>query len=315
MEENIFTYNFSAMKKLLIKISFILIPIFLISLIVEISIRNVPNDYSYKNEYLQKHSGDIEILVLGSSHSFFGVNPEFFSLKAFNASNFSQSLDYDYFIFNKFKENLKKLRYIFLPISYFTLFSNLEDGVEDFRVKDYVIYYDAPVPFYSKYRLEVLNSEYLKLIKRTYKNFTSEYSEITCSNLGFGRKYKDKKQKDLEITGDDSSKRHTYDSFDKLEHNLLVLNKLIEECERLNIKIILFTPPSWKTYYEKLNGRQLYIMESSCLSLAEKHANVSYYNYLKDSRFDIEDFHDADHLNDIGAKKFTLILEKIISDI
>jgi hypothetical protein len=37
---------------------------------------------------------------------------------------------------------------------------------------------------------------------------------------------------------------------------------------------------------------------------------VEYYNYEKDSRFVSDDFYDADHLSDVGATKFTKILNE-----
>jgi hypothetical protein len=40
---------------------------------------------------------------------------------------------------------------------------------------------------------------------------------------------------------------------------------------------------------------------------------VKYLNLLTDKAFDEKDFYDADHLNEIGAKKFTLKIDSLIN--
>ena len=57
----------------------------------EFLVRHIPNDYNSKIKYLQEHSSEIEILALGSSHAYFGVNPDFLSSKCFNLSHIAQT--------------------------------------------------------------------------------------------------------------------------------------------------------------------------------------------------------------------------------
>ena len=52
---------------------------------------------------------------------------------------------------------------------------------------------------------------------------------------------------------------------------------------------------------------------SAIKRIEDKFDNVNYYNFLKDNRFESNDFFDADHLSDQGAKKLTLILQDIVS--
>ena len=67
-------------------------------------------------------SENIKALFLGSSHTYYGINPEYFSRNSFNMSQMSQSLDLDYKILEKFEGRLSNIEYIILPISYFSLF-------------------------------------------------------------------------------------------------------------------------------------------------------------------------------------------------
>ena len=92
------------MKRFVIKTIYISLPILVVAILMEILLRNTPNDYLFKKQYLDKHSSEIETLILGSSHSFYGFNPEYFSSNTFNASHISQSLNYDFEILKKYQD-------------------------------------------------------------------------------------------------------------------------------------------------------------------------------------------------------------------
>ena len=46
----------------------------------------------------------------------------------------------------------------------------------------------------------------------------------------------------------------------------------------------------------------------------QKECAVPYFDYLKDPRFVADDFYDSNHLSDIGAEKFTKILNEDIKN-
>ena len=73
------------MRKFSIKTLLFVVPILLLAVIIEIFLRLIPNDYLHKKKYLDAHSCDIETLILGSSHSFYGIDPNYFSNNTFNA--------------------------------------------------------------------------------------------------------------------------------------------------------------------------------------------------------------------------------------
>ena len=50
---------------------------------VELFVRyEIPNVYRLKNEWLSKNSSNVELLVLGNSHCYYGICPEYFSCKS-----------------------------------------------------------------------------------------------------------------------------------------------------------------------------------------------------------------------------------------
>ncbi|MDR2410253.1 MAG: hypothetical protein LBE13_19380 [Bacteroidales bacterium] len=84
------------MRKFIVRTFLYLLPVLLFLILLEILLRNIPNDYSYKKKYLDTQFCNIETLILGNSHSFYGIDPVYFSTNTFNAAHVSQSLDYDY---------------------------------------------------------------------------------------------------------------------------------------------------------------------------------------------------------------------------
>jgi hypothetical protein len=87
-----------------------------------------PNEYRAKNDALANGGERIRTLVLGSSHTYYGVNPDLMPPGAYNAAFVSQSLRYDSAILATRLDALPKLNTVVIPISYFSLFFQLESG-------------------------------------------------------------------------------------------------------------------------------------------------------------------------------------------
>lgn len=308
------------LKKFIVKTFLtVILPVMALLVIYEYCYRKMPNPYQLKDSYLKKHSSEIEALILGSSHTYFGIDPSALMLPAFNAANVSQDLKYDLFIFEKYKASLNNLKYVVLPISYFSLWSEMEKGQEDWRVRKYQIYMDDHRwPLYKlRYNFEFTQLGNKELL--TYHLYGK--TGCDCTSLGMGTSYALKFRKnDWESTGKIAAQRHTslgkIDSLanaEKLKNNVHYLDLLIEECNRLNISVIVVTMPAYCSYYEELNRDQLSQMYSIIENLNTSN-KFQYLNLLKDTRFDENDFYDADHLNEYGAHKVSLILNDFFNN-
>lgn len=299
------------MHKFLAKAALFFLPILLCGVWLEYCYRQIPNDYSYKNDHLLRNARDVEILVLGSSHAFRDVDPAHFSGRGFNAAHLSQSLDYDYRIFEKFRDELENLEWIVLPVSYFTFFTKLEDGAEKWRAKNYSIYYGLDLSVPLKYRAEVFNVRPFRVAKDVARYLLSErtFSRVTVSELGFGTSGSDRRRKDLGISGRESSARHTKADLRRLDDNLAIVDRLAEEAAERGVEVFLFTPPAWATYTERLDPHQLGAMRQAVGRLLDRHSNVIYESFMHDPRFLEGDYLDADHLTPAGAKKLTELLD------
>jgi hypothetical protein len=109
------------MKKFIIYTLWFILPFVIIAIPMEYMLRQIPNDYKYKKNYLDKHSNEIQTLILGTSHAFYGIDPIYFSTNTFNASNVSQSLRFDFEILKKYQNEFANLETIVLAISYHSL--------------------------------------------------------------------------------------------------------------------------------------------------------------------------------------------------
>lgn len=302
------------MKRFIIKILLLALPISFYAVIQEYALRTIPNDYAYKNQWLTENAQSLKILSLGSSHGFFGIQPTEFSQLAFNAGHVSQSLLFDEFIFDKFLPQMESLEYVILPISYFTMRGKgLQYGEEKWRVKNYTIYYNCP--YFRCQPQFALESDHFAP-KKTLKALFTKVNHRGCDSLGRGIDYSlESRSDDWQTTGPVAMKRHTKVNYSQsdVDKNLSHINHIVEVCKNRGIKVILLTTPTYHTYYDILDEDQLEQMISCCELIASNYENVIYFNWLKHSSFDENDFFDADHLNEFGAIKLTTLLNQEIS--
>jgi len=289
-----------------------LFPILLLATAMEVALRHIPNDYTYKKEYLDKNAAAINTLFFGSSHMYYGVDPKYIAVKSFNASHISQLLYFDYQIFKKYENRLQNLKCVVIPIDYQSLYGRLETGPERWRVKNYNIYYGINTTNDLTEHYEVLGNKLQVNLDRLVNYYGKGITARTCTDLGWGTNFTFKNRQDLEKTGKSAGIRHTVNNDDYFNANLSILKAFIKEANKKNIKIIFVTCPVYKSYVENMNQAHLKNTIQVATDLASENRNVSYYNLLNDNRFVAHDFYDADHLNEFGAEKFSGIVNRLL---
>ncbi|WP_107040027.1 hypothetical protein [Brumimicrobium mesophilum] len=305
------------MKQFYKKLTIFLVPIIVITVVLEIGLRNIQNDYKLKSDYLDKNAGEIETLILGSSHSFYGLNPELFSSNTFNTANLFQDIHFDHEILNKYSSDLKSLKTVILPVSYISYFGNLKYSAADWRVNYYSIYAGIePESFFDNFA--ILSTKIDFSIGLLYKYYVKKQKLIQSSDLGWGSKNKPFSQERLNKSGKEAAARHTHDiETNKLAQqayaeNMIDVNSILEWCKSQNVKVILFTPPAYETYRDYLEPKQLQLVIDISEELEAKNDNCTYLNLLADTTFVSTDYYDADHLSKEGAEKLSKIMNDII---
>lgn len=301
------------MNRFLKNIALFLIPVLSLLLGMEIAIRNIPNDYSYKNSFLKEQRDSVSTLILGSSHTYYGLDPVYFTDPAFNLAHVSQTFDLDFDLLKKASSVNSHLKTVVIPVSYFSFFEVLGKSPEYWRIKNYTLYYNVfKIRSLYDYSEMTTNS-----FEDNYDRIEAYYQEVKkgeryCSDLGWGEKFKSENSRDLVKASESAVKRHFIEDHQYLSENIETLNRFVDYCKRRDIKVLLFTPPGYKAYFTNLDENQLNITIKEAQRIAQENSNCEYFSLLKDDRFVEEDFFDGDHLNEIGAKKLSLILNEMI---
>lgn len=287
----------------------ILLPIVIIGVIFEVLFRNIPNTHEYKKEYMDVHAEDIEVLILGNSHAFDGINPQYLSYSSFNLAYHAQEFVYDKFLVEKYIERMHSLKCLVFTMSYFTLF---EDDMHGWRANKYRLYCDIDNGVKLSESLECLKND-------NFKFFVDFYFEgknlIICDSLGNAKEYEYFPYYDWEANGKGAALRHTLYSEGKGIMNLYILEAIKQLQEKYDVKVIFITFPAWQTYIQNLDRRQYMLMQQIMDKLTQQDSDIFYYNFLGDTTFVQSDFFNVDHLNERGAVKMTRKLNKILQSV
>ncbi len=273
-----------------------------------------PSDYAEKANLLRS-STPVEILILGSSHSLFGIRPDKLKERAINLANVSQSLSLDEQIMRIFLRKHPELRLVVVPVSYFSLDYCLSRGTEEWRdclyfrflgvhersfveiCKD-ARYWSLPV-FYGSGRLrKILSGDAREIRMPSLDSFgwchpKPEYFGIISQEAARAR-----------------VKGHQGLMFADLEpKNKQILVRLIDACLHQKVKVLLITLPVFETYLAQTDPNTLKHMRSVLQQFGNL-PGVKYVDYLADPRFGRSDFADNDHLNENGAAEFSSLLDQ-----
>jgi hypothetical protein len=298
------------MKKFIIHTLAFLLPIVFLGVITEALLRRIPNDYQLKKRYLDHNSRFVQTLILGNSHSFYGISPKFFAKKGFNAASVSQSLNYDYYILKKYENHWNHLSRIVIPIDYFTLFKNLDKGNEVWRLKNYNLYFGMNVSNDISTHTELLSTRLKGNLQRLRSYYVSKKNLITTDEYGWGTAYN--ATKNLPITAKIALSRHTVKNYNLLPEHIQTLTDIIKFAKERHISVIFFTSPACKYYYKGVDKAQMDKTISEIAKLESKFG-VKYVDFFRDKSFLEADFYDADHLNWAGAKKLSLKIDSLVN--
>lgn len=297
------------MKRFIKYIICFFLPILLLIASGEYIVRKQDNAYKYKNDYMLKYGNEVEVLILGSSHSFYAIKPGIISNKAFSLANPSQTTEYDLFVLENYANKYKNLHCVIMPISYFTFFDAPLQETSPYRAMFYKIYMKDKFPRQLKYDFEFA---YMPTFKEKLKKAFHPTNRQEYDSYAWGTLHslidKDKQNWQTEKVRI-ALLSHTAKDFSQEERNYRNIEEIARFCKQRKIELIFITTPCWHTYYEKINKAQMQRTYQLISSLTNSY-HLKYFDYMTDKRFDKEDyFYDGDHLSEIGAEKFSKILK------
>lgn len=298
------------MKSFLLKISGFFLLLALLFGGIEYAIRLIPNDYNYKADYYRQHAHEIKTWCLGSSHAYYGIDPDQFEAPCFNGAHVSQSINFDWKLFHRYIRQMDSLEVLILPASYFSLFSRLENSAEHWRIVNY-----------TEYQIYTPNIRHLlrifgdtRAFDRAKDGIRGKANDRTCLDNGMGSLFRyENRYTELDSLAQASANRHRK----KLQPAILkqsekYLHNICQTCQKRQIQVILLSSPVHESYYRLLDSTQLSLTINHYRNLAEKYPHVEYLNWMQHPDFTQEDFFDADHLNHLGAVKLSRYLNDFI---
>ena len=144
------------MKRFLLKLSLFSLPWLILLVLAEIYVESLPNISRDKHQWMLKHAPTVETLVLGHSHTLYGIRPDRLGKHAFSLAQQSQTYRYDAYLLTHYP--LTRLKTIILPFNYSSLWEDFEHQPnEQFQAMRYRIYMDCDIhPRLSWYGFEIM---------------------------------------------------------------------------------------------------------------------------------------------------------------
>lgn len=272
--------------------------------VAEIVLRYVPNSYKDKLSIIENNKDDVELLIMGSSHSNNGINPRLFPMKAINVAMGGQGITIDEFLLERYIGQMPNLKYIILPIGYPTLYMFDAVGSPD-RYMYYNVYYNYEPNIFSVDNYEIFHPHSVKA--KLLSLFSGDYIPFDDS-LGFHGINDSIDFNAVETVSWQTVKNFSNDTVEKNVHAFSNIAKIAEEN---NVKLIIITMPVHKSFYELSDKAQMKFTENVIHDILAGHSNCIYWDYYA-AFMDDSCYCDATHLNAIGADFFT---KKLINDL
>lgn len=166
------------MKRFLRHIAWIVLPVIAVAIGLEIAAEAIPNSYTYKRQYMERHGREIKTLILGSSNAYDGLCPEVFTCGAFNLANSSQTLEDDYRLLARYIDTMDSLETVIVGLGY----HSLGEAQETHRRTYYTIYMDLyPRWPINRHSLEVFD---MRLLTKKIIKYAVSRDVTRCDSLG-----------------------------------------------------------------------------------------------------------------------------------
>ncbi len=294
------------MKKFLINTGVFALLAVVLLICGEWVVGNIETSYSFKYQHVRERGEGISTVILGSSHTYYGLKPELLGDSVFNLANVSQTPEYDLLILKNFKPWLPNLKRVVVPVSYFTYRDPTMEDID----RGLAVQYNRGMHLsahsgFSPYNLYLYD---FKAYAGRLRSLFLDEEKNECDSLGFGlgfdsaRTLPGWKQKAAA-----RARSLTRQSPGRAQQVGSVLEDIADFCAGNHIECVFVTTPVWQGFREAMDSGQYDEMQRLTRLLARR-KGLRYYDFFDSPVFADGDFHDSDHLNDIGAAKLSEML-------
>ena len=298
------------MKGFLRKVVLFSVILFSFIFLTEILLRNTEYGQENSKSYLDENAKNIELLALGNSLVWSGVNPAFFDYNGYNAANNGQNYKISLELLEKYFDDFDKLKYVITQIDYEYLIRPLKPhylytiyyGLKSDRLGDYFIFANMPIQnaFIRIIDFYILKKKYRHGEDQPLGNHLTPYiadiNDLKRTYIG-----------EESFIDTDETRMLIYE-------NQKMLSKLIDRLTEKNIKLILISTPMHPIRRDWLNINYHDIVHNTVEDLQNKYPDLIYLDFLYDLDFNENDFSDAHHINQFGSEKLSRKIAELFSN-
>lgn len=267
--------------------------------------------FGKKHAFITKNKGNIEVLVLGTSHGQEGINPQYFDATCANMAFSGQDLKLDSLLLERYIKDLPRLKYVILEMSYHSLEQRHSKkyhrntlylryhGIDNFGdylstdIRKFSIFFSAP-QIYAKYLLPFNSIQYNEYGFQTEIIQSDKFYKLNFDTLKIHASRNNK-----------FVNRHNYIDLQKHQKSTITVQGMIDLCIENNVAPVILLPPVYKTYYDQMVPEKKKRRDTFLDNLITEYANIILIDYENSQLFTVRDFKNEDHLNISGAKKLT----------
>jgi hypothetical protein len=297
------------MRAFLIRLVIFFTPLIGLIFLYEMFLTSITTSFTVKRDLIEQNLDSIELVAMGTSKTFAGINPAFLNYFTVNLANNSQSIYYDIKLLEKYIDKLPKLKVIIMEVNFFSFEYNLDNGPESWRNTYYSHTFQIDpqsqkLDFYENFLLHIYKPKDILL----HINSKKEYN-FYFNNKGWGKN---------EITKTLPTKefafkrylhlRKNYMHENYLNENIKLIDAFLEKLNQKNIKIVFVQMPVSPLLTKLIDNKILSRNKGLVDGFKKKTKNLVYLDFLNDKRFLNTSFIDSDHLNYSSANKFSSIL-------
>jgi len=299
-----------------------LLPLLLVGGFMELTLARYPNSHRVKRERLAALADEIDTLILGSSSAFSDVVPSHLEGSAFNLANVNQTLYYDDRLLTKVLPTLPRLKRVVMVVEYPSLFRQFRRGViEDWRQYLYAQEWNIP-PRVAAERWDLRIWSRLALAWPPFP-WTALSGGWEAWETGVAPaivpEIDPRGWEKLPGTGDMTDRRaestlarhHEEMLESNLADNVGYVEHMFSLIQQRRIEGILMTVPVWATYRAGMKRDVWSRAVGIYRQLARDHG-TRYLCFLE-MPLDAKDFRNPDHLNELGAVRFSDALNRSLT--
>ena len=310
--------EYASLRFLLSKIILLSLPLILIIGYIEYQMSFSDTDYFARRINLEHQIDNIEVLVIGSSNTFYGIAPEAFSYHGFNLAFPGSSMYFDKQIVERYSTRMPKLKLVILTANFYTMGLNYSSFNQSWRQFALRQYFDVPIrqtaglPIDGAFWTEPRNFSKIALYGKVAigEDLLAPVDVVATESGWF----------DAGIVPVDSIKKfgvvgakqhNSVSNVEDYDHNLSYWESLIPLMKSNNVAVLVTVLPTDKSYYENLDIQKVKLMNQKLTEFSMKYG-VKFVNYTADPRFSKDDFswEMPDHMNARGAIKLSRIIDK-----